>query len=239
VNDLEKYFAASPGREIRKWRHYFEIYDRHFARFRDSGVHVVEFGVQKGGSLQMWKHYFGPRCRIFGVDINPECKLVGEDQIEVIIGDQEDRRFLRSLPGRIPRIDILIDDGGHTMGQQIATFEELFPHVDANGVYLCEDLHTSYWPEFGGGLRKVDTFIEHSKRLIDQLHAWHSLDASSLPVTQFTRSAHSLHFYDSVLVIEKRPMEQPTECATPPRSRLKRFDRTIRPYLKRLLGRST
>jgi hypothetical protein len=48
-------------------------------------VHVVEFGIYQGGSLQMWKHYFGSRCRVFGVDINPACKLVEEDGIEVFI----------------------------------------------------------------------------------------------------------------------------------------------------------
>ena len=237
-NDLERYFVDNTGREISKWRHYFEIYDRHFSRFRGGEVHVLEFGVSQGGSLQMWKHYFGPRCRVFGVDINPQCKRFEEDRVEVIIGDQEDRQFLRSLLALMPKIDILIDDGGHTMGQQVATFDELFPHVDANGVYLCEDLHTSYWPEFDGGLRKSGTFIEHSKSLIDQLHAWHSLDPA-LAVSAFTRSAHSLHFYDSVLVIEKRPMERPTESKTGrPHSRLKRFERAVRPYLKRMLGRA-
>lgn len=246
MNDLEKYFANNTGRRITKWKHYFEIYDRHFSRFRDTDVHVVEFGVSQGGSLQMWKHYFGARCKIFGVDINPECKNLEEERIQIFIGDQEDRQFLRSLPERVPRIDILIDDGGHTMRQQICTFEELFPHVHAHGVYLCEDLHTSYWPKFGGGWKKRGTFMEYSKSLVDQLHAWHSLDRGKLEVTDFTRSAHSLHFYDSILVIEKRPMEKPTDSATgrwairdlPPRGHLKRIERSIKPYLKRLLGRS-
>ena len=53
MNDLEKYFAKNTGRLIHKWKHYFEIYDRHFSRFRGSNVHVVEFGVSHGGSLRM------------------------------------------------------------------------------------------------------------------------------------------------------------------------------------------
>ena len=214
MNDLEKYFGANTGNLINKWQHYFEIYDRHFARFRGTQVNVLEFGVAHGGSLLMWKDYFGAQARIFGVDNNPHCKSLECDRVEITIGDQADREFLRGLSAQLPRIDILIDDGGHTMQQQITTFEEMYARVDAHGVYLCEDLHTSYWPDWGGGYGNSDTFIEFSKRLIDQLNAWHSIDAQRMPVTELTRSAHALHFYDSVLVVEKRPGEKPSNVKT-------------------------
>jgi hypothetical protein len=213
MNDLERFFEANTGRLIHKWMHYFEIYDRHFARFRGGDVHVLEFGVSQGGSLDLWKDYFGPRCKIHGVDINPHCKALENEDVTIFIGDQEDRAFLQSLATKIPRIDILIDDGGHTMRQQIATFEELFGHVAENGVYLCEDLHTSYWSKWGGGYRRHGTFIEYAKGFIDRIHAWHS-HSPALKVDDFTRSAHSLHFYDSVLVIEKRPMTEPVHRKT-------------------------
>jgi len=213
MNDLETYFANNTGRLIHKWKHYFEIYDRHFSRFRNTDVHIVEFGVSQGGSLQMWKEYFGPRCKIYGVDINTHCKALEEDQIKIFIGDQGDRKFLKSLAEQIPRIDILIDDGGHTMKQQIYTYEELFPSIDKNGVYLCEDLHTSYWPKWGGGYKKQGSFIEYSKQFIDAINAWHSRE-SKFKVTEFTKTVHSLHYYDSILVIEKRPIEEPTHSRT-------------------------
>ena len=209
MNDLEKYFAANTGRLIHKWQHYFEIYERHFSRFRNTDVHVVEIGVGQGGSLQMWKAYFGAQASIVGMDNNPDCTRLAADGIRIVIGDQGDRDFLRRLREEVPRIDVLIDDGGHLMNLQIATFEELFGHISANGVYLCEDLHTSYWPAWGGAYRKSDTFIEYSKNLIDRINAWHSLEPEQLGVTEFTRTAHSLHFYDSVLVIEKRPIAKP------------------------------
>jgi hypothetical protein len=210
MNDLERYFRGNTGRLIHKWNHYFEIYDRHFARLRGAPVQVVEFGVSQGGSLSMWRDYFGPQCQIVGVDINPACKQFEEPGVRIVIGDQEDRVFLRGLAASLPRIDILIDDGGHTMKQQIHTFEELFPQVADNGVYLVEDLHTSYWSDWGGGVRRSSTFIEYSKNFIDQIHAWHSREPRRLAVSAFTRSVHSLHYYDSVLVIEKRPMQAPT-----------------------------
>ena len=213
MNDLEKYFTENTGRLIHKWKHYFDVYDRHFSRFRGTDVHIVEFGVSQGGSLQLWKEYFGPHCKIYGVDINPHCKNLEEDQIQIFIGDQEDRDFLKHLSEKIPRIDILIDDGGHTMKQQIHTFEELFNHIDENGVYLCEDLHTSYWPEWGGGYKKEDSFIEYSKNFIDYINAWHS-KTTSLNMSEFTTSVHSLHYYNSVLAIEKRPIEKPFHLKT-------------------------
>jgi hypothetical protein len=247
VSDLEAYFRANTGREIHKWRHYFELYDRHFARFRGTDVHVLEFGVAQGGSMQMWKAYFGPRCRIYGVDKNPACKAVEEERVEVFIGDQADRHFLRSLAGRVPRIDILIDDGGHRMQQQIRTFEELFPRIEPNGVYLCEDTHTSYWSNFGGGVRRRGTYIEYAKGLIDALHAWHS-KSDRLRVGDFTRSVHGMHFYDSVVVIEKWPMQAPVLEKTGVESipdfhsaqpRLgKRIERGLKRGLRRLAGRS-
>jgi hypothetical protein len=157
----------------------------------------------------MWKQYFGPRARIFGIDINPRCKTLAEEGVEIFIGDQGDRNFLKELANKIPKIDILIDDGGHTMQQQINTFEELFPCIDGNGIYVCEDLHTSYWTKFGGGYKKPDTFIEYSKNFIDYIHAWQASQTEALPVTEFTRSVHSLHYYNGILVIEKRPMQKP------------------------------
>jgi hypothetical protein len=214
MNDLEKYFYNNRGNLIHKWKHYFEIYDRHFRHYRGTDVVMVEFGVFQGGSLEMWRDYFGPRARIIGVDINPECRVFADNQIEIMIGDQEDRGFLRSIAAAVPRIDILLDDGGHTMKQQIATFEELFPHIDKNGVYLCEDLLTSYRPNFGGGYKDPNSFIEYSKNFIDYIHAWHSHDKSRLDVNPFTRSARALHYYDSILVIEKREMSAPSHMKT-------------------------
>lgn len=214
MNDLERFFNQNQGRLIHKWQHYFDIYDRHFSRFRGSPVNIVEFGVSQGGSIQMWKHYFGAGAKIYGVDINPNCQQFEEADVKIFIGDQEDRGFLQSVARQVPVIDILIDDGGHTMRQQIATFEELFPRIAANGVYLVEDLHTSYWQRWGGGYRRKGSFIEYSKDFIDQINAWHSKQPQKFKVSDFTKTAKSLHFYDSVLVIEKQPMLPPTHART-------------------------
>ena len=209
-SDLEKYFKQNDKRLIHKWSHYFDIYERHLSRFRNKPLTILEIGVFHGGSLQMWKEYFGDQVTIYGVDINPQCKALEEENIEIFIGSQSDRKFLRELKTKIPQVDILIDDGGHTMRQQKVTYEELFDHVKEDGIYLCEDLHTSYWIEFGGGRRRRGTFIEYSKKLIDSLNAYHTRQVGFKP-DKFTRSADSMHFYDSILVIEKAKREQPVD----------------------------
>ncbi len=214
ANPLAEYFFNNPGRMINKWHHYLEIYHRHFAAFRDQSPVVVEIGVWQGGSLQMWREYFGPGCRIVGIDNNPRCRKFADEHTMILIGDQGDREFLASVRSRVPKIDILIDDGGHTMGQQIATFEELYPHIQRHGIYLCEDVHTSLLNPFGGGVRREGTFLEYSKALVDRLYGWYSQEQKLLGITDFTESTFGLHFYDSVVVIEKRPIKFPVKSCT-------------------------
>jgi len=208
MNDLEKYFRHNNKRLIDKWIHYFNIYDKHFSKFRNKEILILEIGVSQGGSLQMWKNYFGENAKIYGIDINPKCKDLEEENIKIFIGSQTDRKFLRQIKQTIPKIDILIDDGGHTMSQQKTTYEELFDHIKDDGIYLCEDLHTSYNLQFGGGHKRSGTFIEYSKNFIDSLNAFHS-EQRSLIVDNFTKSVESIHYYDSVLVIEKHKRECP------------------------------
>ena len=208
MNDLEKYFRQNNKRLIDKWIHYFDVYDKHFSRYRNQDVVILEIGISQGGSLQMWKNYFGDKAKIYGIDINPNCKELEEENIKIFIGSQSDRRFLKEVKNQIPAIDILIDDGGHTMDQQIITFEELFGSIRNDGIYLCEDVHTSYWVKYGGGYHRKGTFIEYSKNLVDLLNAYHS-EQNSLKVNEFTKSADSIHFYDSIVVIEKKIREKP------------------------------
>lgn len=203
ANPLTSWVAHHEGRFVFKGPDYLDMYHRHFSRFRGRPVTVLEFGVYKGGSLEMWRDYFGPRAQIHGVDIDPECEAVEGPQLTVHIGDQADRRFLRRLARGIGRIDIVIEDGGHTMAQQITTLEEIYPRMAKGGVYFAEDLCTSYWPEFGGGHRKPGTFIEHAKDRIDDLNAVHSKEPGFVR-SQFSDITDSMHVYCGAIVFERR-----------------------------------
>jgi len=207
-NSLRQIFESHTGGLIHKLDHYIEIYDTYFSRYRNREMVILEIGAAHGGSLQMWKKYFGDKARIFAVDINPDCKKLEEENIKVFIGSQEDRSFLSKLLSEIPKADIIIDDGGHTMRQQITTFEMLYDHVKEDGIYLCEDTHTSYWYEYGGGLRRKNSFIEYSKKLIDYLYGWH-FKSRKVEISRFTESTNAIHFYDSMVFFEKKPRQKP------------------------------
>jgi SAM-dependent methyltransferase len=209
-------FLTNDKRIIHKWKHFFPIYERHFEGFVYKPVTFVEIGCGLGGSLQMWKRYFGPHARIVGIDVNPACKAFEEDQIEVRIGDQSDEKFLQSVIDEVGAPDIVLDDGSHMMSHITATFQFLYPRMTKNGIYLVEDLHSAYWDEFEGGLRKPSTFVELSKNLIDELNADHTRNA--LPPTDFTKTTLSMHFYDSVVVFERgvHTKKLALEMGTPP-----------------------
>ena len=213
MNELEQYFEKNDKRLINKYQHYFDVYDRHFSKYKGQEITIVEVGVSQGGSLQMWRSYFGPKAKIWGIDIDPRCKLLEEQNTNIIIGSQEDETFLESIYDITGPIDILIDDGGHTQKQQITTFNILFDKIKNDGVYLCEDVHTSYWLSYGGGSNRMGTFIQFTKKLIDKLNAFHS-EENSLQVDSFTKSAKSIHYYDSIVVIEKGIITKPTSKMT-------------------------
>jgi hypothetical protein len=194
-------FLTNDQRVIHKWKHYFPAYERHFAKFVNTDVVFLEIGSGQGGSLQMWKRFLGPHARIVGIDLRPECKEFAEDQIDIRIGDQSDKTFLLDVCQEFGVPDVVLDDGSHMMAHIHASFSVLYPLLPRNGVYMVEDLHTAYWAEFEGGVKRKESFIETCKDLIDELNADHSRGA--LSATEFTRTTLSMHFYDSIVAFEK------------------------------------
>ena len=126
-------FESHGGRQIDKWEHYFPIYERHLAKFRGKKIRVLELGVDHGGSLQLWKRYFGAQAEIIGVDIDPAAGFQ-EPQIKVYLYDQTNPDIATHGP-----FDIVIDDGSHRAEDQVLSFEHLWPRC--TGVYLIEDCH--------------------------------------------------------------------------------------------------
>jgi len=196
-------FLAHQGNPIPKWRHYFPAYERHLGRFQNQAVVMLEIGCGDGGSLQLWRQFLGPLARIVGIDINPECKRFAEDQIDVRIGDQADGDFLDSVVREFGTVQIVIDDGSHLMRDIQQSFSHLYYHpgMDPSGVYIVEDLHAAYWPEYGGGHLGEGNFVEVAKRHVDELNAYHTRGA--VAASPFTDTTLSIHFYDSLVVYER------------------------------------
>ncbi|UFK98854.1 class I SAM-dependent methyltransferase [Kaistella faecalis] len=208
--NLEHYFYNNQDRLIHKWTHYFEIYEDLFSRFKGKKINILEIGLFQGGSIQMWQNYFGNDMKYFGVDINANCRQFEDKNVTVFIGSQTDEDFLKTLVETLPEIDIIIDDGGHMMEQQILTFKHLYKKIKEDGIYLCEDVCTSYWSEYGGGYKKKSTFIEFAKHHIDKQNAFYSKTFLLKP-DDFTYSNYSITFYDGIIAFHKKKRRKKPE----------------------------
>jgi hypothetical protein len=209
---LEGIFYGHKGRLAHKWHHYLEIYERHLEPLgrRAEPVRLLELGVSAGGSLDIWRKYFGPSARIVGIDIDPACASRVSAENTVIIGDQSDPGVLAAAIDKLGGgVDIVIDDGSHLGRHQIASFNYLYPRISEHGIYFCEDLHCSYWDSHEGGYRRPGTFIEFGKDLIDRLHAWYLDEELHTPFMDFATTTYGIFFYLDVIVIEKRPIQKP------------------------------
>lgn len=198
---------------MHKWEHYLPIYEYHFSRFvkEDSPVTILEIGVYQGGSLELWRNYFGDDAKIIGLDVKPECKQYEYKNTEIYIGDQSDWSVISKIINKYPDIDIVVDDGSHRMKHMIRSFELLYPDISDHGVYLVEDTHACYMKRYEGGLGHINTFIEYAKRRVDDLHYRFS---DLIQKNRFADMTRSITFYDSVIVFEKEPQHERRQLRT-------------------------
>ncbi len=216
MNDLYSFFAQRRAtRSMHKWHHYFEIYERHFARFRHTRPSVLEIGVQGGGSLEMWRAYFGADARIYGIDTSAAAKRHEDVATRVFIGDQGDRKFLGGVIAEVGMLDIVIDDGGHIASQQIASFEALYPTMSQTGVFLVEDTHTALWGGAFNDRKDGQTILSFAAARCANLMEWSGrrenfqqlmTERGALlteQASEFCRTTKSISFYDSIIVFER------------------------------------
>ena len=198
-------FLTNEQLPVHKWTHYIPIYEQFLARYKNRTCTVLEIGCSKGGSLQMWKRFLGPYAVIVGIDIDPNCKTIEEEQIKVEIGSQSDVNFLEKVIHSYGPFDVIIDDGSHTMPDIATSFKTLFDSVTADGIYIVEDLHTAYWSEYGGGLHSATSFVEFTKKVIDAIHVPYIKEEVAFEdfiqhVAELTRS---ITLGDSIIAYEK------------------------------------
>jgi hypothetical protein len=150
MKTVKELFLNKSGKVIYKWHHYLPIYESLFNPFVGSSVKVLEIGVLRGGSLKLWREYFGTDAQIFGIDIDPAAKQYETEGIKIFIGDQSDKKFLVDVLDEVGGFDIVIDDGGHTNHLVMSSLEELYPTT--RHLYIVEDTHALYWWKGGHSL---------------------------------------------------------------------------------------
>ena len=205
--DLLTIYAGNKDASVHKWHHYIPLYDRYLARFRDTPVRFLEIGVNHGGSLQMWRRYFGDKAVIYGIDINPECAQYDGQSGQVRIGSQADPEFLKSVVGEMGGVDVVLDDGSHRMPHIEASLKALFPLLANGGTYVIEDLHTSYFPKYGGGYSAKPNFFNMLRRMVDDMHRWYHPKGLRFPAMGGAFSG--FHIHDSMVVIDKDEVPRP------------------------------
>ncbi|MDR0635429.1 MAG: hypothetical protein LBF91_10695 [Azoarcus sp.] len=212
--DYDSIYRAHRGLGSDKWSHYPFLYDRLLAAHLDAGqpLALLEIGVQNGGSLEIWEKYLPPGSEIHGLDISPECLELdfgAHSSIHVHLGSAADADAVSRLFAA-QKFDIIIDDGSHESAEVIAAFIHLFKKLNPAGIYLVEDLHTSYDKGWGGGLHRKDASIEFFKNFADTVN-FDYLDADGLAAVAglspflrgYRREIASICFYDSICAITK------------------------------------
>jgi hypothetical protein len=161
------------GHDTDKGPSYTRVYNELMGHSREQALRLLEIGVYHGGSLRMWREFL-PNAALFAIDIDERCLALEREipNTTIRLVDQGDRGQLRHFIEETGgEFNVVIDDGGHTMAQQLTSFEELFPHVVAGGAYVIEDLGTAYWREYGGrDIGCEGTSVALVKQLVDCVH---------------------------------------------------------------------
>jgi hypothetical protein len=192
---IEKYFNNSKFKSS-KYEKYFNVYAKLFSNYIGKEITFVEIGIDDGGSLEIWKNFFGQKAKIIGIDINPLCKKFENlnDNISVVIGDQSSQIFWKKFFLDNGKVDIILDDGGHTNKQQIITTTEVIPNINDNGIFLAEDTHTSYLKNFNSS--QNFSFINFCKTLIDDVNFKFSKDFPKKNIS-LNEYVYSIQFFES------------------------------------------
>jgi hypothetical protein len=191
---------------------YLSIYEKYLSQWKDKAFTLLEIGVASGASIKVWQEYF-PNAKIYGIDINPDCKAEN-----VFIGSQTDEKFLDEILYEIGTPDIIIDDGSHVGSDMIFTFKKLFPKVNPGGFYVVEDTHCFYCqtygsaPPYGQGMSEVFNFFSMLTSHVD-VHgramtgnAQNAIDSGIQipPVPEFSRILNAMHIHPSLWWFEKK-----------------------------------
>ncbi len=198
MNKIIKTFRSSPFSSI-KWDNYFEIYENCLKKFINKKITLVEIGIGNGGSLFMWRNFLGKKAKIIGIELNPDAKKFEKYGFKIFIGDQSDPLFWKNFYKKNGKIDVLIDDGGHTNLQQITTLMESIDNIKNNGVILIEDTHTSFMNYKGFKNPSKNSLINFTTHIIENLHRRNPMLKKKM--NNLSKKIFSIEYFDSIVLL--------------------------------------
>jgi len=135
---------------------YLKVYDILLAPYQKKGaVSLLEIGVKKGGSMQLFREYFSHDSRIYGVDIDPTVTSFPRDiGMKTLVFNSRDQIAARNSLGTATHFDIIIDDGCHLLSCIFKTYDNLAHLLTSTGVYIIED-----WPPYYKEFEKTNPYI--------------------------------------------------------------------------------
>ncbi len=179
-----------------KYKNYFFIYDKLLNKYKNKNITFVEIGVFSGGSLFMWRNFFGKKAKIIGIDLNPDSKRFEKYGFKIVIGDQSKTKFWKSFFKKNGKVDIVLDDGGHTNYQQIITTNSCVPNIKDGGMLITEDVHTSFIKDKWYNPSKY-SYINYCKKLIDDINSrYPGLKQYNYSLNKYI---HSIHTFESIV----------------------------------------
>ena len=224
MTSLKEIVDSQSGKVVDKWFSYLGNYETILQSYQDKPINLLEIGIANGGSLDVWSKYFSKANHIVGCDINPACGSLkyDDERVSVVVGDANEPATIGEIKSISERFDVIIDDGSHINSDVIKSFSLYYPLLNYNGLYIVEDLHTSYWDRWGGGLRNPLSSMAFFKRLADmpnyehwrirRTRRYYLIYLEQACDTEFHESdlatIQSLTFLNSLVVIRKMAADE-------------------------------
>jgi hypothetical protein len=189
---------------------YLRFYERRLSHLRHEAFTLIEIGVYRGSSVATWAEFF-PKATIVGLDVNEDCRQYQRDNIAIRIGDASNPRFLFEILHEFGRPLVVLDDGSHRWDHQIQSLQMLFPILRPTGLYVVEDLDTSFESHLlqaaFQGNAKISAFDYLS--LLARRTVAHAAFGSETPHDLFIEDNHdwvaSVEFVRRACVLTKKP----------------------------------
>ena len=181
---------------------FIQLYEKYFSSLKDSKINILEIGVENGDSLRIWREYFA-NANICGIDIDKKDFKI--HNVDIRQGDQSNHTFLLSLINDFKKFDIIIDDGSHQAKHIITSFNFLYPYLSNTGIYVIEDLQTSYFPRYGGSrinLNKKRSSMNFIKSLTDSIN-YEKNNRPFFKKNKFDGQIQSIIFHQNIAFIYK------------------------------------